>query len=467
MIKIFKYKKTIIIIAVLIVFFILYKVFSNGDNNSYILEEVSLGRVVQEVSETGTVNVSEQADLGFKTTGKIQKIYVKEGDKVLAGERLISLNVNDLALQLEEAQANLLIIKAERLDSEQGAYKDARNYLDDIYLKVYNAANFVNLLKRTYFDKNDPSCSAVVDSNYIIKKALKEIESYVNKVSLSSNNEDVDTALTEVNVSLLKMKESLKDIRDVTEGVYHDIVSTTDKSTLDTHRLNINTAIANIATSQQTISNTKLLSQDNQDTLYQAKIKQAEAKISLLQNQIQDSSLRSPAAGDIIKVFKKEGEIVSIGESLISFLPESALQIEVDIYEEDIVKVKIGDPVDIILVAFPDEKYMGQVVLINPAEKMIDGVVYYEVKINLAEEMEEIKPGMTADILIKTGEKDNVLVVSKKAVKKIDGKNIVKVLKNEQIEEREIQIGLKGEEFYEVLSGLEQGEQVIIGNNNG
>ena len=47
-------------------------------------------------------------------------------------------------------------------------------------------------------------------------------------------------------------------------------------------------------------------------------------------------------------------------------------------------------------------------------------------------------------------EKYNVLVVPKKAVKKINGKTIVKVFKDEQVEEREIQIGLKGEDFYEI-----------------
>ena len=118
---------------------------------------------------------------------------------------------------------------------------------------------------------------------------------------------------------------------------------------------------------------------------------------------------------------------------------------------------------DINLVAFPDQTLKGEVILINPAEELIEGIVYYKVMIDLEEETEGVKPGMTADISIKTGKKENVLVVPKGAVKKINGKTIIEVFKDAKVEEREIEVGLKGNDFYEVVSGLEKGEQIITG----
>ena len=72
-------------------------------------------------------------------------------------------------------------------------------------------------------------------------------------------------------------------------------------------------------------------------------------------------------------------------------LPQSPFQVAVDIYEEDIVKVKIGNPVDIKLTAFPDKIFKGKVIAIDPAEKIIEGVVYYEVTIDFEEAAAGIK----------------------------------------------------------------------------
>ncbi|KKK87420.1 hypothetical protein LCGC14_2753440 [marine sediment metagenome] len=125
--------------------------------------------------------------------------------------------------------------------------------------------------------------------------------------------------------------------------------------------------------------------------------------------------------------------------------------------------MNIGNPVNIILVAFPEQTLTGKVISIDPAEKIIDGVVYYEVSVSLDDLPEDVKPGMTADLIIRTDFKENVLTVPKKAVRKRNGKTIVQVLENKTIIEREIKIGLKGtNDLIEVISGIEQGEQVIL-----
>ncbi|GAI56771.1 unnamed protein product, partial [marine sediment metagenome] len=130
--------------------------------------------------------------------------------------------------------------------------------------------------------------------------------------------------------------------------------------------------------------------------------------------------------------------------------------------EEDIVDVKVGNPVEITLAAFSDEILKGRVISIDPAEKLIDGVVYYGVTIDLEETKEGIKPGMTADIIIESDKKENVLVIPKGTVKKMDGKKIVQVFKDGEVKEREIEIGLEGNEYIEVISGLQEGEEVVI-----
>jgi multidrug efflux pump subunit AcrA (membrane-fusion protein) len=70
---------------------------------------------------------------------------------------------------------------------------------------------------------------------------------------------------------------------------------------------------------------------------------------------------------------------------------------------------------------------------------------------------------MTADVIIKTQIKENVLTIPGTAIKTQDSKNFVQVLVGKKPEQREIKIGLKGSnDVVEIISGLREGEKVII-----
>ena len=70
---------------------------------------------------------------------------------------------------------------------------------------------------------------------------------------------------------------------------------------------------------------------------------------------------------------------------------------------------------------------------------------------------------MTADVIIKTASRENVLVIPEEAIEKKDGKVIVQVFIGKTPQEREIEIGLIGsDDMVEVISGLKEGEEVVI-----
>jgi len=115
------------------------------------------------------------------------------------------------------------------------------------------------------------------------------------------------------------------------------------------------------------------------------------------------------------------------------------------------------------MVAFPDQSFAGKVLSIDPAEKIVDGVVYYEIVITFESVPEGIKPGMTADLTIKTALKENVLTVPEDAILEKDGKTVVETLEDGLVKEKEVTVGLKGTgDMVEIISGLEGGEKVIL-----
>ncbi len=534
--KIFSKKVIIIIIVIAVLGFIIYNFFVKDGEPEYILEKVSYGTVIKEVSETGAVKISEEINLSFRNSGRIDKIYVKVGDKVELGQELAKLDTSQLYIELTEAQAALEVtqadynkllagssaeeikvaetevlnaqivldnaeqsledIKADAGEDLNQAYEDALDVLDDAYLKLYNAYNVADSIYRSYFTSNDQEGIKVKDSRDKIESALSQAKSYIDDAKSDSQNEKTDTAVSENKEALEDTRDALEVIRNMTEAtLYRGTVSSADKTSLDNQKTYINTVYTDLVAAQQTISSTKITNETNINTaeasvstsevalqkaqdqlalkkagptqenidLYSAKIKQAQAKVSLLYNKINEAVLKSPIQGQITKINKREGETVQTTNSVISFMPEGPFQVEVDIYEEDIVSVKIDNFVRVSLPAFPDEVLEGRVISIDPAEKLIDGIVYYEVNIIFSTEKENIKPGMTADVVIETDKKENVLIISRAALKKINGEKIVRVFKKGKAEDRKIEIGMEGDEYVEVISGLAEGEEVIIG----
>jgi len=475
-----------------------------------------LGNISQEVAETGQVKKGEEINLSFKNSGRIEKIYVEVGDQVDSGENLAKLETAELTIQLQEAKAALDVTQAKlnklsagatqeeikisqtavensqiSLDtSRQGlkdANEDALNVLDDSYLKIYNALNVADLIQRTYFTSNDQEGIRVRENKDKIESTAAQAKSYLDTAKSDPEDENIDTAISEMQQALDKTYNALGVIRETCEEpIYRNLVSSTNKTSLDTQRGYINTAITNLADSQQSIISAKFAIESAEGVLqaaeddlaltmaparqedvdlYQAQVNQAQAKSQLLENQIREATLKSPTKGQITKINKKVGEMAqsALQDAVITLLPATPFEIEVDIYEEDVVKINIGNPVEISLVPFPDKIFKGKVISIDPAEKTVEGVVYYETSIDFEEMPDNLKPGMTADLVIQAALKENVLVIPEDALYEKDDKRTVQVFQDGEVKDKEIEIGLIGSnDLIEVIFGLEEGEEVIL-----
>ena len=507
-------KKQIVILIIIFTLVLLSRNFFRNEETSFVLTEVYRGTISQEVSETGQVKKGDKINLSFKSTGEIKSIYTEVGQEVNTGQVLAKLETSKLEIQLKEAKSALIIAQAEldkllagssnqeikvaqtKVDNEEidlkiaeqnldDAYEDALNVLEDSFLKTYNAQNSVDTVQRNYFTGNNQEGIVVREKEEKIRAAVFEIKSSLDTTKESGLDEDIETALSQAKDELANISDGLKVIREICEMVaYRDLVSSVDKTSLNTERDNINDVLTDVVNAEQTIIAKKLavitaqgeLQKAKDDlslltaparqediTLYEAQLDQAQAQVDILENQIEDTNLRSPVKGQIAKIEKRVGEIAQSQDTIITLLPADPFDIEVDIYEEDIVEVKIDNPVDISLIAFPNDIFPGRVISIDPAEKLIEGVVYYKIVIVFEETPERVRSGMTADLIIKVDWRENVLVIPEDAIEKKNGQSIVKIFDNGVVEEKEIKTGLLGsDDMIEVISGLEEGEQIIV-----
>ncbi|MCK5044795.1 efflux RND transporter periplasmic adaptor subunit [Candidatus Parcubacteria bacterium] len=465
---------------------------------------ISVGDIVKAGQALASLETS-QLQIQLQEASAALELSQAELNKLLSGAsaetiRVAQTAVDNAEISLENAQQNEQNVKVIAQEDIEQDYEDGLNSLDDAYLKIYNAYNAIDSLQRTYFSGNDQESITVKGSKTTIENAMLQTEPYIAAAKSSGENESIDMALIEVKDALNKIYNALEITRETCEAItYRDTVSSTDKTTIDTQKTNINTSLTSIISAQQAIASTKLTNASNINTaesstataegvlktaqdnlalttadprqedivLYQAKVQRAQSNLALLKNQIAKATLFCPTNGQVIGVDKKVGEMVQPTGIIITLLPSIPFQIETDIYEEDIVKINIGNPVDIFLIAFPDQIFKGKVMFVDPAEKLMDGVVYYKIIIDFSDGIEEslegVKQGMTADLIIKTAQKENVLVIDEDAVQEKDDKVFVEVLTDGKIEEREIETGLLGSnDMMEIISGLEAGEKVIL-----
>ncbi|NMC51475.1 efflux RND transporter periplasmic adaptor subunit [Candidatus Kuenenbacteria bacterium] len=194
----------------------------------------------------------------------------------------------------------------------------------------------------------------------------------------------------------------------------------------------------------------------------EAGVAKARASLALAEANLSDVIIKAPVDGVITEVNNKIGEQNSLTTPVIKMIGDSKLEIEANIPESDIAKVKAEQKAEITLDSFGEEQiFPGVVTFVNPAEKIIQDVVYYEVKVQFNENIDSIKPGMTANVIMETDKVENVLRVPLRAVKQKNGVKIVEVLVNGLPQEKTVTTGLRGDEYMEILSGINEGEDVI------
>ena len=203
-------------------------------------------------------------------------------------------------------------------------------------------------------------------------------------------------------------------------------------------------------------------------SLLAARIDQAQAGLETIRHQKQESRLAAPFAGVIKNVFFEIGEQVSAGVPIVELFSEDSFAIDLDVSETDIAKLAVGQAAIITLDAFGDDvKLVGAVAEIEPAETVLQEVIYYRTKVNFQADGQPVKSGLTANVAITTAQKDQVLLVPMRAViQKPEGK-FIRVLRAGQAVEKPVQTGLISDGGrVEIISGLSAGETVITAIKN-
>jgi HlyD family secretion protein len=430
------------------------------------------------------------------TTKELEKITATIAEEISQAEKNMDSEISN------EKMSSIIIIKSNLTKAETALDKINTILEDD------DTDNVLGVKNRTYLQQTQ--------SNYNLSLiSIKDAQAKIVIAENSFTEEDINNTLNQTITTLNLVFTTLNNCYDTLENTItsSDFTSTelnTYKTDINTQLTTISTSISTVETARQSLNNT-ILSTNNilntaiisgeqqisstetklnsyyeswqiskaeleklkapptyQDIiLAQAEVKQAQAASDAIKNQIEKSIIKAPIEGQITKIEYNVGEQTSLSKAIIYLLTDNNLEIEIDISETDINKVNKGDLVEITLDAFDDELKIPAIVHeIEPAETIIQDVIYYKTTIyfDIPEELsEQIKPGMTANAIITTSEKENVLVIPSRAIieKNGDGE-FVRILEENQVKEIAVKTGLYGDNgLVEILSGLEENQEII------
>ncbi len=503
-----KTHKVITGVILIALFFAGYRLYPRTPVSPYETVSAEKGSLVQEVTVTGKVEAESAIDLAFEGAGRIVSVGALVGEHVVKGQPLLRLDASSVSASLSQAQANLQFEEAQlekllrgarpeeiqvsqvTLDNAESSLLDAENSLDESITDAYTKSDDAIRNKTDILFLNprvDPQFVFSVTDYKESLNAMTSRKSLESRLVTWSQNLQLEGDLPG---NIASAKQNLSEIKKYLETLALLVNVLTPSSalaqtTIDGYKTNVSTARTNISTAITTLVTaeekwraaksavalaaeklalTKAGATSEDLAAQRAKISSARASVATYQSQMNKLSLVAPFEGVVTKQDGKQGAIALAGTPLVSVQSKGAYKIEANVPEVDIAKLSEGDEARITLDAYGDgEVFLGTIARIDPAGRIIDGVPTYRITLRFEDTGDKVRSGMTANIVIATDKRDDVVIIPARALSEKDGKRVVRVLLSGVPVEREVSLGLRGSDGkVEILSGVAEGEPVIV-----
>ncbi|NIV17672.1 MAG: efflux RND transporter periplasmic adaptor subunit [Woeseiaceae bacterium] len=171
--------------------------------------------------------------------------------------------------------------------------------------------------------------------------------------------------------------------------------------------------------------------------------------------------IHSPAKGIVINVGAREGQFVTPQTELYMIADLSSVWVFVDLFEEEMPWVDVGDVAEMQVSAIPGKTFRGKLTYIYPYAESKTRTIKARLEFQNPDLL--LKPDMFADITIDASPRSHAVVVPSEAIVRSGLREQVFVVRDAgKFEPREVEIGLSGGDFTEILSGLAVGEEVVV-----
>ena len=295
------------------------------------------------------------------------------------------------------------------------------------------------------------------------RAAVKQAEAQLATAQANGDQDSLKQQDIEASRAAIKQAEAQVATARANQG--QDVVKQQD---VDASQAALKQARAALAVAQANL----LQEQMKQADIVQANAQQTRSQATLknAQTQLGYTTIIAPRGGIVTAKYVEPGSIVTAGRSLtgtgagvtiVDIADTSRMFAQVNVDETDIAQIRVGQPVDVSVDAYPDDKFTGVVTKIAPQAVVVQNVTYLPVTVEIAHPDARLKPQMNASCDFIVTRKTNVLLAPNEAVEEQSDGTVVKVLGDKGIVRRPVKLGLMGNDVTEVISGLREGDKVV------
>jgi HlyD family secretion protein len=206
----------------------------------------------------------------------------------------------------------------------------------------------------------------------------------------------------------------------------------------------------------------------NDSRLAEAMVNKAKANLEEEEIQLSYATITAPIDGMVAFVSTQEGETVIASlnaPTFVNLIDLRRLEVTVYVDETDIGRIQVGQNTKFTVDTYAGEFFDGKIREIHPKAVIKDNVVNYEVILDIEKKnVAKLRPEMTANVVITTGTRKNVLTLPKEAIKREEKNTFVVMQVNSDLEDKPVELGWRDGGIIEVISGLNEGDQVGIPN---
>jgi membrane fusion protein (multidrug efflux system) len=193
----------------------------------------------------------------------------------------------------------------------------------------------------------------------------------------------------------------------------------------------------------------------------EAAARSADATLALLTLQIERTTVRAPFSGIVGQRFVSQGDYVTTATRLLTLQTTDPQRAVIDVPERHAVTLKPGQTLDFTVAAQPGRIFQAQVEFIDPVVQNTSRTIVVKARAPNRDRM--LRPGMFIEARLATATRANAVVVPEDAIQPLRTANVVWAVADGKASRRVVQLGARSQGVVEILSGVEAGEQVVVG----
>ncbi len=423
--------------------------------------QVARGDLIISVSGSGVLYPAAERELGFETesgdevAGYVDEVLVEIGDRVQEGDLLAQLETDDLELDVAEAEINLREAQLDLADATESA-SDAE--LASAQAAVQSAQSSLTVARYNYESAQNSDLDADVRARQI------EFQWYADQ-QLNAEDNGADQS---------KLEKTWNE-RATAEYRFNQALNEAKMEELEAWN-GVDQAQNQVLQAQENLE--LLESEPATDTVKRAELSVDRAELTLdeARDALDAANLRAPFDGVIVDVAAIPGEKVGT-EAIITIADLDNPQVEFWVEESDAGSVvgstgspqAVGNRVEIEFEGLPNQTFTGTVTRIDPALVTVNNTLAVQAwaSLDLSSQQVTLLGEMNADIEVISAEALDVVLAPVQALRELgDGQYAVFVVQPDgELAMRPVEVGLQDPVNAEIISGLEAGEVVSIGQS--